>query len=103
MAASFPGAEEGVSYGTPAFRVGKRLFLRLHGEEDAIVVMLNSVEEQQALIADEPARFYITEHYAGYGAVLVRATIDEPSFREIMESAWRRVARKKDLAAYEAR
>ena len=98
---SFPGAEEGMSYGTPAFRVGKRLFPRMHGEEDAVVVMLDSVEEQQALIADEPETFYITDHYAGYGAVLLRTQIGGEAFRAIMESAWRRVARKTDLAAFE--
>ena len=101
LAKSFPGSEEGVSYGTPAFRVGTKLFLRLHQEEDAIVIMLDSVEEQQDLIARDPDHFYITDHYDGHGAVLVSTTINESGFREIMERAWRRVARKKDLAAFE--
>ncbi len=45
--------------------------------------------------------FYITDHYSGYPAVLVRPTIEEASFREIMELAWRRVAKKKDIATYQ--
>ena len=82
-------------------KVGKKLFMRLHQKEDAIVVLLNTVEEQQALIARDPMTFYITPHYEGYPAVLVRPTIDKGEFREIMTLAWRRVARKRDLAAFD--
>lgn len=101
LAESFPGSVEGTSYGTPGFRVGKKLYLRIHGEEDAVVIFLNTVEEQQKLIAQDPATFYITDHYNGYAAVLVRQSIGETEFRDIMETAWRRVARKKDIIEYE--
>ncbi len=101
LAKSFPGIDESTSYGTPAMKVGKKLVLRLHQKEDAIVVLLNTVEEQQQFILQDPMSFYITEHYSGYPAVLVRPTIEEASFREIMELAWRRVAKKKDIATYE--
>ena len=30
VALSFPGVEEGTSYGTPAFKLGKKLLVRLH-------------------------------------------------------------------------
>jgi hypothetical protein len=96
-----PGAEEGSSYGTAGFKVGKRLFARLHQKEDAIVILLNSVEEQQDLIARDPMTYYITDHYKGYGAVPVRPTIDEQEFSALLEHAWRRVARKGDLNEYE--
>ncbi len=101
MARSFPGTEESTSYGTPAIKVAKKLMLRLHNKEDAIVVLLNSVEEQQELMERDPLTFYITDHYEGYAAILVRPTIPEAEFRDLMELAWRRVARKKDLEAYE--
>lgn len=103
LAKEFPGTEEGTSYGTPALRVGKRLILRLHEKEDAIVLLLNSVEEQQELIAKDPLGFFITDHYKGYPAVLVRPTISEPEFRQLLELSWRRVAGKKDIAAYDQR
>ncbi len=103
IAKSFPGTKVGTSYGTPAIKAGKKLILRLHQKEDAIVVLLNSVEEQQHLISRDPMAFYITDHYAGYPAVLVRPTIEESTFREVMEIAWRRVARKRDIAEYERR
>ena len=103
MAEALPGTEEGTSYGTPAIRVGKKLVLRMHGKEDAIVLLLNSVEEQQELIQRDPMSFFITDHYTGYAAVLVRPTIEESTFRGLLERSWRRVARKKDLAAHDER
>ncbi len=103
IAKSFPGTEESTSYGTPAIKVGKRLVLRMHNKEDAIVMLLDSVEEQQRLIAADPMAFYITDHYQGYAAVLVRPTADESEFRVLFEQSWRRVARKKDIEEYESR
>lgn len=99
IAQDLPGAEEGTMYGTPAFRVGKKWFVRIHGKEDAVVVKLGSVGEQQALLAEEPDIYFITSHYEGHAAILVLGTTGESCFREIMTSAWRRVARKKDLVA----
>jgi len=103
LAARFPAVEVGTAYGTPALRAGgKRLLLRMNPEEDAIVLMLDSVETQQALIAEDPMAFFVTDHYAGYPAVLVRPTVEEARFLELLEATWRRVARKRDVAAYDA-
>ena len=101
MAAKLPGTEVSTSYGTPAIKVGKKLVLRMHQKEDAIVMLLDSVDEQQALMVEDPMAFYITDHYAGYAAVLVRPTVEEATFVKLLEKSWRRVARKSDLAAYE--
>jgi hypothetical protein len=38
FALALPGAEEGTSYGTPAFKVRGKLFLRLHQSGEALVV-----------------------------------------------------------------
>ena len=97
---SFPGTVVSTSYGTPAIKVGKKLILRMHQKEDAIVVLLNTVEQQQ-FIARDPMAFYIIDHYEGYPAVLVRPTIEEIAFREVVEIAWRCAARKSDVAEYE--
>lgn len=101
MIKRLPGAEEGRSYGTPGFRVKRRLFARLHQKEDAIVVLLNSVEEQHELIAKDPFVYYITDHYRGYASVLVRPIIDDDEFFSLLEHAWRRVARNGDVMEYE--
>ena len=101
IAAEFPGTEIGTSYGTPAVRAGKRLILRMHDKEDAIVLLLDSVDEQQRLIDADPMAFFITDHYEGYAAVLVRPTLAEPEFRGLFERSWRRVARKRDIDEYD--
>ncbi len=101
LAKAFPGIEASTSYGTPALKVAKKLVLRMHQKEDAIVMLLNSVDEQQALIAEDPMAFYITDHYAGYPAVLVRPTVEEDRFLRLLEQSWRRVARKRDTDAYD--
>lgn len=98
-----PGAQEESSYGTPGFKVKKKLFARLHQKEDAIVILLNNVKEQQDLVAIDPMTYYVTDHYEGYAAVLVRPTIDEEEFSALLEHAWRRVARKGDLDEFEQR
>lgn len=103
LASSFPGIEESTSYGTPALKVGKKLVLRMHDKEDAIVLLLDSVELQQQLIAEDPMAFYITDHYKGYAAVLIRPTVEEATFKELLEQSWRRVARQKDLQEFSGR
>jgi len=102
LASAFPGAGASTSYGTPAIKVGKKLLLRMHQKEDAIVMMLGTVEEQHELIAEDPMAFYITDHYADYAAVLIRPTIEIDRLRVLFELAWRRVASKKQLAAYQS-
>ena len=101
LASHFPGTLTSTSYGTPAIKVGKKLMLRMHQKEDAIVMLLNTVAEQQELIARDPMAFYITDHYRDYPAVLVRPIIEEATLVELMELAWRRVASKKDIERYE--
>jgi hypothetical protein len=103
LASTFPGTSVSTSYGTPAIKVGKKLLLRLHQKEDAIVLLLSSVEEQRQLIDSDPMAFYITDHYEGYAAVLVRPTIEESTFNTFFENGWRRLARKSDVAEYDRR
>jgi hypothetical protein len=103
MAKRLPGSREEPSYGTPGFKIGKKLFARWHQTEDAIVIRLNSVEEQEQMIASNPDTFYITDHYIGYAAILVRTEIPDDAFFDLLEHAWRRVARKMDLLEYEDR
>ena len=77
------------------------MFARLHGKEDAIVLFLDSIDEQEALIRKDPMVFYITPHYEGYAAILVRPVVEADEFFELLERAWRRVARQSDIADYE--
>jgi len=69
VAMSFPGVEEGTSYGTPAFRCKKKLIARLHQDGKSLVLKVGDATRDHLLQAD-PDTFFITDHYRGYPYVL---------------------------------
>jgi hypothetical protein len=92
IALGLPGAVEGLSYGTPGFRVGKNLFARLHQDGVSLVVKMD--ENQRAMrMRAEPETFFITDHYRNYPWVLVRLSVVAlDDLREVLEDAWRQCA-----------
>lgn len=102
IALSFPGVEEGQSYGTPAFRVRKKLMARVR-EDDVNLVVKSDWEERENLIEADPEVFHFTEHYANHPYVLVRLPVVRPdALRSVLEGAWRRLASGKMIAEYDA-
>lgn len=94
-ALALPGVEEGTSYGTPAFRVGKAFLARLHEDGVSLVVKLG-FDEREMLMEADPQTFYITDHYRGYPMMLVNlARVDEPSLRRLLLQTWREIAPKR--------
>ena len=103
MVLSFPEAEEGTSYGMPAFKVAGKFFTRLRSEDDSLVLLNVNSDEREMLMEAEPETFHITDHYRGYPSVLARiATIDPGSLRGFLERRWRAVAPKKLVKAWDA-
>jgi hypothetical protein len=99
IAAGLPGAVEGMSYGTPAFRVGKSLFVRQHEDGESLVVKIDPDERAMRLETD-PETFYITDHYLNYPWILVRlSTVRRDDLRELIEDAWRCSAPNRLLSA----
>jgi len=95
LATDLPGAEETASYGTPAFKVRKRLFARLREEGDVLVVRVDR-DERVALTESEPDVYFVTDHYENYGYVLVRLdAVERDHLREILTDSWRHAAPKK--------
>jgi hypothetical protein len=102
LAFALPETEEGLSYGTPAFRVKGKLFARLRDDEELLVVKVG-FGEREALMAEDPVTFSITPHYQNAPMVLVRlATVDPEHLRELLTEAWRSVAPKRLVAAFDA-
>jgi hypothetical protein len=100
---SFPGAEEGVSYGAPAFKVNGKFFTRLRREDQSVVLVGVSFDEREMLMEAEPATFHITPHYKDYPSVLARiATLHPGSFRNFLERKWRGIAPKKLVKDFDA-
>src|SRR2546421_12105596 len=92
LALALPGAEEGTSYKTPAFRVGGTLFARLHQDGESLVVKIDPDERRMRMSAD-PETYFITEHYRNYPMMQVRlANVDVDDLRDLLEQSWRRRA-----------
>jgi hypothetical protein len=89
FALTLPGVEECTSYGTPAFKVRGKLFVRLHQEGDSIVVRIDEAERALRMQAD-PRAFHITDHYAAYPWMLVRlSAVRRDDLAELIADAWR--------------
>jgi hypothetical protein len=96
IALSFPGIVEGSSYGQPSFLLGKKLFTRLRKEDNSIVVIVDSMDERDMLLENEPSLFHITEHYRNYPSVLVRMDkLSVERLQAMLERRWRKMAPKK--------
>jgi hypothetical protein len=102
-ALALPGVEEGTSYGTPAFKVRGKLFVRLHQSGDSLVVRIEADERAMRMRAD-PETYYITDHYRDYPWVLVRlCSVSPEDLGELLEDAWRRIAPARLVAEYDRR
>ena len=94
---SFPGVEDGVSYGEPSFKVAGKFFTWMRPAlDDSIVVHLDNRDERELLIEMDPATFHFTDHYRDHPIVLARiASVDPVWLRAALEKRWRRIAPKK--------
>ena len=103
IAAALPGVSAGSSYGTRGWKVGKKFLMREKERmDDVLVLKLASVDEQEFLIERDPTAFFITDHYKGWPAVLIRlAAIDRRELAALIEQAWRAAATKKLIAERE--
>jgi hypothetical protein len=100
---SFPGTEEGASYGKSAFKVNGKFLTRLRREDASLVLTGISFDEREMLMEAEPGTFHITAHYKDFPSVLARmATLHPGSFRNFVERTWRRHAPKAAVKAYDA-
>jgi hypothetical protein len=103
IARDLAGAEESTSYGTPAFKVKGKLFVRLHQTEDALVIGVD-LEQREEMMSTSPDKFYITDHYLNYPWVLARmsqVTADE--LRDLLIGSWRRATAGKGGSIYKKR
>ena len=93
---SFPGAEESMSYGQPAYKVNGKFFTRLRRDDQSMVLMDVSFDEREMLMEAEPGTFHFTAHYKDYPCVLARITSLHPgSLHNFLERRWRKIAPKK--------
>jgi hypothetical protein len=95
IAFSFPGVEEGTSYGTLAYRVSKKFICRMKEDGESLAIRME-FGEREILVEGEPETFYFTEHYRNYPMVLIRLPKVHPDeLKRIFGNAWRRFAPKR--------
>jgi hypothetical protein len=89
IALALGNVEEGTSYGTPAFKVGGALFVRMHQDGESLVVRTD-FEQRDELMASDPETYYITDHYLNYEWILIRlARVHPDALRDLIRMAWR--------------
>jgi hypothetical protein len=97
-----PGVELTTSSGRPTLKVAGKFMCALRTDPDAFVFRVLDVADQQALVRGEPDVFFITPHYSGYPAVLVRFSVGRSQLAELVEDAWRIQAPKRLVTAWQS-
>jgi hypothetical protein len=95
IALALPDAEEATTHGQPCFKVNGRTFVNVGRVEGAIVTRAPD-DERDLLISARPDAYFVTPHYEGWEAVLVRLdAVDEEELAGRIEDAWEFMSRKK--------
>jgi hypothetical protein len=98
IARRLPGVEESTAYGAPALKVRGKLLACVpanrSAEPGSLTVRVDFDDRAKLLDAD-PAVYYVTDHYAGYNAVLVRLSrVDRDMLRDLLGMAYKFVTRE---------
>lgn len=98
-----PEVVESTWFRTPSLKVRKASMCRLRTDPDALVIRVLDLGDKEALLQADPDVFLTTPHYDGYPYVLVRLeAVSLDTLQELVEDAWRTLAPKRLVAAYDA-
>ncbi len=95
---ALPGVEESTAYGSPALKVHGKLLACVpahrSAEPGSLVIRVDFEDRAELLVAD-PDVYYVTDHYVGYNAVLVRLSrVNRDVLRDLLGMAHKFVTRK---------
>ncbi len=94
---ALPGVEEGTAYGSPALKVHGKLLACVpahRSAEPGSLVIRVHFEDRAELLAADPDVYYVTDHYVGYNAVLVRLSrVNRDVLRGLLGMAYKFVTR----------
>ena len=90
---ALPGVEVTTAWGQPALKVRGKMFVCIashkSAEPDSLVVMM-AFTDRDALVEDDPATYYLKEHYLNHPCVVVRLThIRLDALRDLVVGAHR--------------
>lgn len=94
---ALPGVEESTAYGQPALKVHGKLLACIpanpSAEPGSLAVRVD-FDDRAELLAADPDAYYVTDHYVGYTAVLVRLSRVNPGvLRDLLGMAYKFVTR----------
>jgi len=94
---ALPGVEESTAYRQPALKVHGKLLACIptnpSAEPGSLVVRVD-FDDRAELLAADPDVYYVTDHYIGYSAVLVRMSRVSPEvLRDLLGMAYKFVTR----------
>ena len=88
---ALPGVEASTAYGAPALKVRGKLMACVpthRSAEPNSLVLRVGFEDRAELLAAAPDVYYVTDHYLGYSAVLVRLSRVTPDvLRDLLSMA----------------
>ena len=95
---TLPDVEVTTAYGQPALKVRGRMFACIashrSAEPNTLVVMMDFAD-RDALLEDDPATYYLKEHYVNYPCVLVRLSrVSSDALQDLVTGAYRFVSAK---------
>jgi len=93
LALALPGIEESTTASGSSLKAAGRILAcpAVHDSAEPNSLMVRvSFDERERLLATEPRTYYLTEHYSGYPAILVRLSrISRASLRDRFAVGWR--------------
>jgi hypothetical protein len=88
---ALPGVEASTAYGAPALKVRGKLMVCVSTQRSAepnSLVLRVGFDDRAELLAAAPDVYYVTDHYLGYSAVLVRLSRVTPDvLRDLLSMA----------------
>ncbi len=93
LALTLPDVEDSTSYGAPSLKVRGQLLacVAIHrSAEPGSVSIRIDFDAREAMLAEDPDTYYVTDHYVDYPVVLVRMSRIRPdALRDLLSAAWR--------------
>ena len=91
---ALPGVEAAAKYdGSPILKLGGAFMAGLAARrtaEPGTLVVRADLDDREAMIADAPGTYYLTDYHRRYPVVLVRlSAIDDEALRDVLSMSWR--------------
>ena len=95
---ALPDVVASTSYGAEALKIGKQLLacraINKSAEPDSLMVRIPFADRDR-LLEEQPAVYYVTDHYVNHPCILVRVSaIRRKELEEIIGMGWRFVMEK---------